>query len=51
MTQAVLVVMVLGAMIAYANGADDVSKGIATLAGSGVTKKILITASRTAVEA
>lgn len=26
-----------GALVAYLNGANDVSKGIATLAGSGVT--------------
>src|SRR5260370_18083891 len=31
------VIVVLGVLIAYVNGANDVSKGIATLAGSGVT--------------
>ena len=33
----VILVFLLGLTIAYANGANDVSKGIATLAGSGVT--------------
>ncbi len=32
-----LVVLLLGGFLAYANGSNDVSKGIATLAGSGVT--------------
>jgi PiT family inorganic phosphate transporter len=32
-----LVVLVVGAALAFANGANDVSKGIATLVGSGVT--------------
>lgn len=31
------VALALGALIAYANGSNDVSKGVATLAGSGVT--------------
>jgi len=31
------VALTLGVLIAYANGSNDVSKGIATLAGSGVT--------------
>jgi PiT family inorganic phosphate transporter len=30
-------VLVVGAVLAYANGSNDVSKGIATLVGSGVT--------------
>jgi len=34
---ALTLVFVLGIAIAYANGANDVSKGIATLVGSGVT--------------
>lgn len=33
-----LLLLVLGIFIAYVNGANDVSKGIATLAGSGVTR-------------
>lgn len=37
MSLAVLIVLFLGAFVAYANGSNDVSKGIATLAGSGVT--------------
>lgn len=32
-----LIVFLFAAFLAYANGANDVSKGIATLAGSGVT--------------
>src|SRR5579883_790672 len=32
-----VLVLAIGAAIAYVNGANDVSKGIATLAGSGVT--------------
>jgi inorganic phosphate transporter, PiT family len=36
-TLAVLIVLFLAAFVAYANGSNDVSKGIATLAGSGVT--------------
>ncbi len=36
MTLAVLIVLFLAAFVAYANGSNDVSKGIATLAGSGV---------------
>jgi PiT family inorganic phosphate transporter len=31
-----LIVLVVGAVLAYANGANDVSKGIATLVGSGI---------------
>src|SRR5258708_815907 len=31
------VIVVLGVLIAYVNGSNDVSKGIATLAGSGLT--------------
>lgn len=31
------VALALGVLIAYANGSNDVSKGIATLAGSGAT--------------
>jgi PiT family inorganic phosphate transporter len=34
---ALTLVFVLGIAVAYANGANDVSKGIATLVGSGVT--------------
>lgn len=37
MSGMLLVVFILGAAIAYANGANDVSKGIATLVGSGVS--------------
>lgn len=37
MTWAILCVFAAGIAIAYANGANDVSKGIATLVGSGVT--------------
>lgn len=37
MTLTLLLVLVVGASLAYANGANDVSKGIATLVGSGVT--------------
>jgi PiT family inorganic phosphate transporter len=37
MTSALLIVLVAGFLIAYVNGANDVSKGIATLVGSGVT--------------
>ncbi|MGE5325220.1 MAG: anion permease [Actinomycetota bacterium] len=37
MTWSILLVSFVGIAIAYANGANDVSKGIATLAGSGVT--------------
>ncbi len=37
MTGMLLVVFILGAGIAYANGANDVSKAIATLVGSGVS--------------
>jgi len=37
MTLAVVAVTLIGGFIAYVNGANDVSKGIATLAGSGVT--------------
>jgi len=37
MTLALILVFALGIAIAYANGANDVSKGIATLVGSGVT--------------
>lgn len=37
MTVEIVLVVVLGAFLAYVNGANDVSKGIATLAGSGVT--------------
>jgi PiT family inorganic phosphate transporter len=37
MSVAVLVVLLFGAFIAFANGSNDVSKGIATLAGSGIT--------------
>jgi PiT family inorganic phosphate transporter len=37
MTAAILLVLAVGAVLAYANGANDVSKGIATLVGSGVT--------------
>lgn len=37
MTVQVLLVVAVGAFLAYANGANDVSKGIATLVGSGVT--------------
>jgi len=31
------VIVALGVLIAYVNGSNDVSKGIATLAGSGLT--------------
>ena len=37
MTSSILLVSAVGIAIAYANGANDVSKGIATLVGSGVT--------------
>ncbi|MBI1873175.1 MAG: inorganic phosphate transporter [Acidobacteria bacterium] len=37
MTIQVLLLVVVGVFLAYANGANDVSKGIATLVGSGVT--------------
>ncbi|MGI8783705.1 MAG: inorganic phosphate transporter [Acidobacteriota bacterium] len=37
MTIEVLLVLLVGAFLAYANGANDVSKGIATLVGCGVT--------------
>lgn len=37
MTAAVVLIVLVSAGLAYANGANDVSKGIATLAGSGVT--------------
>jgi PiT family inorganic phosphate transporter len=37
MNAAVSIVLVAGFLIAYVNGANDVSKGIATLAGAGVT--------------
>ena len=36
MNAGVIIVLALGAVIAYANGANDVSKSIATLVGSGV---------------
>jgi inorganic phosphate transporter, PiT family len=36
-TAAILLILVVGAGLAYANGANDVSKGIATLVGSEVT--------------
>ena len=36
MSLEVLLVLAVGVLIAYANGANDVSKGIATLVGSGV---------------
>jgi len=37
MTLEALLVLSVGVFLAYANGANDVSKGIATLVGSGVT--------------
>lgn len=37
MSPSLWVTIALGVLIAYANGSNDVSKGIATLAGSGVT--------------
>ena len=37
MTAAALLVLWVAASLAFANGANDVSKGIATLVGSGVT--------------
>lgn len=37
MNLAVVTALVFGAALAYANGSNDVSKGIATLVGSGVT--------------
>lgn len=37
MTAATLLVVTVAASLAFANGANDVSKGIATLVGSGVT--------------
>ncbi len=37
MTPSLLIVLAAGFLIAYVNGANDVSKGIATLVGSGVT--------------
>jgi len=38
MSLSLLLVLVLGFLLAYVNGANDVSKGIATLVGSGVTR-------------
>ncbi len=37
MTSSLAVIVFLGVAVAYANGSNDVSKGIATLVGSGVT--------------
>jgi len=37
MTLAIVLIVLVSAGLAYANGANDVSKGIATLVGSGVT--------------
>ena len=37
MTLSIIAVALIGAVLAYTNGANDVSKGIATLAGSGVS--------------
>lgn len=37
MTGATLVVLAVGFLLAHANGANDVSKGVATLVGSGTT--------------
>jgi PiT family inorganic phosphate transporter len=37
MTPSIFVVLFVGALLAYANGSNDVSKGIATLVGSGIT--------------
>jgi len=37
MNPSLWVTIALGMLLAYANGSNDVSKGIATLAGSGVT--------------
>ena len=37
MTATIALILLVGAGLAYANGANDVSKGIATLVGSGVT--------------
>src|SRR5258708_39775516 len=37
MSAASLIALACGVFVAYANGSNDVSKGIATLAGSGVT--------------
>lgn len=37
MTITILVSMLIGALLSYANGANDISKGIATLVGSGVS--------------
>ncbi|HWP65133.1 MAG TPA: inorganic phosphate transporter [Candidatus Limnocylindria bacterium] len=37
MTVSIGLVLIVGAVLAYANGSNDVSKGIATLVGSGVT--------------
>lgn len=37
MTAATLLVLAVGTTLAFANGSNDVSKGIATLVGSGVT--------------
>lgn len=37
MTVSIVLVLIVGAVLAYANGSNDVSKGIATLVGSGVT--------------
>ena len=37
MSAGLLLALAGGALVAYLNGANDVSKGIATLAGSGVT--------------
>src|SRR5574341_657999 len=37
MTSDILLISVVGAFIAFVNGANDGSKGIATLAGSGLT--------------
>ncbi len=37
MSPSLWVILTLGVLVAYVNGSNDVSKGIATLAGSGVT--------------
>src|SRR5260370_37746521 len=37
MNLGIVAIALISALVAYANGANDVSKGIATLAGSGVS--------------
>ncbi len=37
MNLTIVAIALISALVGYANGANDVSKGIATLAGSGVS--------------